>query len=312
MRLTLVLCAVISAVVLAAPASGSELIQDSNAQLLSLRVNGRGEALVTYRRPDGSVRHVLVWGAINARAPSEEVPQVRFRWDYAGGWGKYHNGRYWQRFSNRCSSYDGPALPMLVAACKAPNGSYWTVQAWQRRLPLLGFDPWLPAQSSWELHLSHFAGELPKLEVYANWTYNGRWQGLFGRYSYLGQPIFGFGANAKGVPKDKYGRNLYIDTFNSAYGPGWKRESGILTHRATGTFCHSFVPQKPFAGYPSQDVRPAAAGEKYRVTVGGPGVMPVMQVEVAGLTRSDLGRDGEIDAVFDKVMAGDRTCASER
>jgi hypothetical protein len=312
MRLALVLCAVISAVVLAAPASGSELIQDSNAQLLSLRVNGKGEALVTYRRADGSVRHVLVWGAINARAPSEGVPQVRFRWDYAGGWGKYHNGRYWQRFSNRCGSYDGPALPMLVAACKAPNGTYWTVQAWQRRLPLLGFDPWLPAQSSWELHLSHFAGELPKLEVYANWTYNGRWQGLFGRYSYLGQPIFGFGANAKGVPKDKYGRNLYIDTFNSAYGPGWKRESGILTHRATGTFCHSFVPQKPFAGYPSQDVRPAAAGEKYRVTVGGPGVMPVMQVEVAGLTRSDLGRDAEIDAVFDKVMAGDRTCASER
>jgi hypothetical protein len=312
MRLARVLCAVVSAVVLAAPASGSELIQDSNAQLLSLQVNGKGEALVTYRRADGSVRHVLAWGAINARAPSEEVPQVRFRWDYAGGWGKYHNGKYWQTFRKACVPYDGPAVPMLVAACKAPNGSYWTVQAWQRRLPLLGFDPWLPAQSSWELHLAHFSGELPKLEVYANWTYNGRWQGLFGRYSYLGQPIFGFGANAKGVPKDKYGRNLYIDTFNSAYGPGWKRESGILTHRGTGTFCHSFVPQKPFAGYPSQDLRPAAAGERYRVTVGGPGVMPVMQAEVAGLSRSDLARDGDIDAVFDKVMAGDRTCASER
>jgi hypothetical protein len=37
-----------------------------------------------------------------------------------------------------------------------------------------------------------------------------------------------------------------------------------------------------------------------------------MQVEVAGLTRADLGRDAEVDAVFDKVMAGDRTCASER
>jgi hypothetical protein len=312
MRLALVLSAVAASVVLAAPASGSELIQDANAQLLSLQVNHKGEALVTYRRADGSVRHVLAWGAVNARAPSEDVAQVRFRWDYAGGWGKYHNGRYWRTFRNGCSPYDGPALPMVVAACKAPNGSYWTVQAWQRRLPLLGFDPWLPAQSSVELHLAHFSGELPKLEVYANWTYNGRWQGLFGRYSYLGQPIFGFGANAKGVPKDKYGRNLYIDTFNSAYGPGWKRESGILTHKGTGTFCHSFVPQKPFAGYPSQDVRPAATGERYRVTVGGPGVMPVMQVEVAGLTRADLARDGEIDAVFDEVMAGDRACASER
>jgi len=312
MRLALVLCAVASGLVLAAPASGSELIQDANAQLLSLQVNGKGEALVTYRRPDGSVRHVLAWGAINARPPSEQVAQVRFRWDYAGGWGKYRNGKYWRSFRNACGAYDGPALAMLVAACKAPNGSYWTVQAWQRRLPLLGFDPWLPAQSNWELHLSHFSGELPELDVYANWTYGGRWQGLFGRYSYLGQPIFGFGANAKGVPKDKYGRNLYIDTFNSAYGPGWKREAGILTHKGTGTFCHSFVPQKPFAGYPTQDVRPAAAGERYRVTVGGPGVMPVMQVEVAGLTRADLSRDAEIDAVFDEVMGGDHTCASER
>ena len=40
--------------------------------------------------------------------------------------------------------------------------------------------------------------------------------------------------------------------------------------------------------------------------------MPVMQVEVAGLTRADLARDAEIHAVFDKVMAGDRTCATER
>jgi len=48
-------------------------------------VNGKGEALLTYRRGDGSVRHVLAWGALNARAPSEDVPQVRFRWDYTGG-----------------------------------------------------------------------------------------------------------------------------------------------------------------------------------------------------------------------------------
>ena len=72
------------------------------------------------------------------------------------------------------------------------------------------------------------------------------------------------------------------------------------------------VPRLQATGYPSQDLRPAAAGERYRVTVGGPGVMPVMQAEVAGLSRSDLAHDGDIDAVFDKVMAGDRTCASER
>ena len=308
--LPLLLLVVTLAVVPAAV--GSELVHDPNVTLLSLAVNGKGEALLTYRRADGRLRRVLAWGAVNARAPSAEISQVRFRWDYAGGWGKYRNGKYWRSFKNRCRSYDGPPLPMLVAACKAPDGSYWTVQAWQRRLPLLGFDPWLPQHTNWELHLAHFSGELPKLEVHPNWTYGGRWQAVFGRYTYLGQPIYGFGANAKGVPKDKYGRNLYIDTLNSAYGPGWRRESGILTHGGTGTFCHSFVPQRPFAGYPSQELRPAAPGERHRITVGGPGVMPVMQVELAGLTKADVSRDREFDSIFDQVMAGDKSCAGER
>lgn len=293
-------------------AGASELLQDANVTLLSLKVNAKGEALFTYRRSGGRLRHVLVWGAINARAPSVDVPQVRFKWDYAGGWGKYRNGKYWQSFKNLCRPYDGPPLPLLVAACKAPNGTYWTVQAWQRRLPLLGFEPWLPEHMNWELHIAHWSGELPSLEVFPNWTYDGRWHGLFGRYSYLGQPIFGFGSNAKGVPKDKFGRNLYIDTLNSAYGPGWKRESGILTHQRTGTFCHSFVPQRPFVGYPSQEMRPPANGERYRVTVGGPGVLPVMQVEVPGLSENDRSRDAEFNSAFDKVMAGDRICAGER
>jgi hypothetical protein len=311
-RLLVGACLVVAIVVVASPVSASELLQDPNVKLLSLKVNGKGEALLTYRRSDGRLRRVLAWGALNARAPSEDVPQVRFKWDYASGWGKYRNGKYWQSFKNRCRSYDGPPLPMLVAACKAPNGTYWTVQAWQRRLPLLGFDPWLPHHTNWELHVAHWSGELPVLEVHPNWTYGGKWQGVFGRYTYLGQPIFGFGSNAKGVPKDKYARNLYIDTLNSAYGPGWKRDSGILTHKGTGTFCHSFVPQRPFAGYPSQEIRPPATGERYRVTVGGPGVLPVMQVEVPGLSDNDRSRDGEFNAAFDKVMAGDRICAGER
>jgi len=294
------------------PARASEPIQDPNVALYSLKANAKGEALVTYRRSDGSIRHVLVWGALNARAPSAEIAQVRFRWDYAGGWGKYRNARYWRTFKNACRPYDGPALAMLVAACKAPDGTYWTIQAWQRRLPLLGFDPWLPQQTSWELHVAHFSGELPVLEVYAHWTYGGAWQGIFGRYTYLGQPVYGFGANPKGVPKDKYGRVLYVDTYNSAYGPGWKRETGILTHNPTGTFCHSFVPQRPFASYPSQDLRPAAPGERYRVTVGGPGVLPVMQTEIAGLTSADRSREPQLDATFDQVMAGDKACAAER
>src|SRR3970040_1709124 len=102
--LRLLMPAVLAASVLGAsstPAGGSQPLWDANVALLSFKVNGKGEALVTYRRSDGLVRHVLVWGALNARAPSADVPQGRLRWDYAGGWGKYRDGKYWTRFKKR-------------------------------------------------------------------------------------------------------------------------------------------------------------------------------------------------------------------
>jgi hypothetical protein len=312
MRLLILASLVLAAFALPSHAAASEPLWDANVKFLSLKVNPKGEALISYRLKGGKRRNVLVWGAINARPPTEGVPQVRFRFDYAGGWGKYRNGRYWKRFRDRCRPYDGPRLALLVAACKAPDGSYWAVQAWKRRLPLLGFDPWHPAQRNVELHVSHWTGPLARLELHPNWTYDGQWQGVFGRYSYRGVPVYGFAATPKGVPQDKYGRNLYIDTLNSAYGKGWKRESGILTHRRTGTFCHSFVPQHGYPHYPSQALRPAAHGERHRVTIGGPGVTPIVRVGIPGLKRRDRRRDAQFNAVFDRVMAGDSVCTHER
>jgi hypothetical protein len=304
--------ALAAALVGVSASSASRPLYDANVTFISLKANGKGEALITYRRSDGRLRRTLAWGALNARHPTEGVPQVQFKFDHAGGWGKYRNGKYWAKFKNGCRPYDGPPLPLLVAACKAPNGTYWTLQSWQRRLPNLGFDPWLPYHANVELHLAHWSGELPVLEVHPNWTYGGAWQGLFGRLSYLGVPVHGFSSTDKGVPKDFYGRNLHIDTLNSSYGAGWKREAGILVHKSTGTFCHSFVPQRPFAWYPSLEMRPSAPGERHRVTVSGPGVTPVLQVDVAGLSAADRSRDPEFNAIFDRVMAGDRLCAPER
>lgn len=301
----------------AAPASASEPLSDRNVRHVVLGANARGEALVTYTRADGSVRRVLVWDAINARTPDATVPQVRFRYDYAGGWGKYRR-LYWRGFRSTCGRYDGPPLPYLVAACKAPDGSYWALQSWQRGLPLLGFDAWRPEQTAWELHVSHWSGPLPVLEVYVNWTHGGAFQGVFGRFSYGGVPVYGFRSTAEGNPFERYSRNVYIDTYNSAYGPGWKRESGILVHRTTGTFCHSFVPQRPFPGYPSGEMRPAAPGERYRVTVMGPGVTPVVAWEGAGLPRFDpsnpqhLQMEDGFNRLFDALMAGDAICSGER
>jgi hypothetical protein len=312
-RLLFLLGALVAASALAAPALASQQLTDVDITFTSLKVNTKGEALVTYTTSRHTVRHVLLWGAINANAPADPaVRQVQFKRDYAGGWGKYHKATYWKTFKDGCAPYDGPALAYLVAACKAPDGTYWAVQSWQRSLPLLGFDPWKPGQTAYEFHVSHWSGDLPKLEVYTHWTYGGQWQGLFGRLTYLDSGVHGFGSTGDGNPRDRYGRNVYIDTFNSVYGAGWRRESGILVHKPSGTFCHSFVPQKPFPGYPSQDMRPPAPGERYRVTVMGPGVTPVVDWEGPGLTAADRASAVSITAVFDEIMAGDARCAAER
>lgn len=300
-----------------ASARASEPLPDLNVRAATLKVNGK-RALVEYTTTRGERRHVIVWGAINSRVPPRaDVRQVRFRYDFAGGWGIARK-QLWRTFPSNCRRYDGPPLPYLVAACKARDGSYWALQSWQRRLPLLGFDPWLPVQDDYELHVSHWNTELPVLEAYVNWTYAFQWQGVFGRLSYLGHPVYGFSSSTEGNPRDRYARNVYIDTLNSGYGPGWKRESGILTHRGTGTFCHSFITgQQPHTGYPSSGPRPSSRGERYRISVMGPGVMPTLMWEADGLpgfngSSAHHAIEQRANEAFDRVMAGDRVCARER
>jgi hypothetical protein len=312
--LALLLGCVAAALSLSSPAWGSEPFTDRPVVDPTLQVNAKGEALVTYKRTDGSVRHVLVWGAVDAVVPDAETsePQVRFKWDYAGGWGKYHDAGYWQGFKDACRPYTGPALAYFVAACDAPDGSHWALQSWQRNLPLLGFEPWLPGQAASELEISHWTKPLAVLDVYVHRTYQNTYQGLFGRLLWEGDPVYGFGSTATGVPMDRYGRNVYIDTYDSVYGPGWHREAGILLHKGRGTFCHSFVWQHPFPGYPSQAMRPPAPGARYRVTVMGPGVTPTVVWDGGGAWSWTGELQAQATSIFDRVMVGDRQCARER
>jgi hypothetical protein len=305
------LLAVVAFVVVASPAQASEQLGDVDATFLSLKVNASGEALVSYRKADGVRRDVLVWGAVNALAPDSQRAQVRFRFDYSGGW-RTHGPGYVRAFQNRCRPYDGPALVFLVAACKAPDGSYWALQRWQRLLPMRGFDPFRPGQGATELHVSHWSGPLPGLEVSPNWTYGGRWQGLFGRLSYGGAPVYGF-RTPSASRADRYARYVYIDTFNSVYGPGWRRDAGKVTHMGNGAFCFSFVPQLPPPGYPSRELRGPGNGERHRVTAMGPGVTPIVQWEGAGLERYDAAADHAFNALFDRLVGPtDGACALER
>jgi hypothetical protein len=233
------------------PVSASEHLGDRDVSFLSLKVNARGEALVSYRRADGQRRDVLIWGALNARAPDPDRPQVSFRYDYSGGWKSHGTAQYARSFRNTCQAYDGPPLVLLVAACTAPDGSYWALQSWRRLSPMRGFAPFRPEQDALELHVSHWSGPLPALEVSPNWTYGGSLQGLFGRLTYRGEAVYGF-RTPSATRSDSYARFVYIDTFNSVYGPGWKRDTGIVTHQPNGAFCYSFVAQVPPPGYPRE------------------------------------------------------------
>src|ERR671928_116960 len=167
----LAVAAALVAAALPSPAAGSQLV-DRNATAVQLAVNRKGEAMITYRRA-GRLKRVLVWGAVNARFPSAGSHQVRFKKDYAGGWGKYRR-LYWRGFRNVCRRYDGPALAWFITGCKAPDGSYWALQSWQTPLPDLGYIPWLPMQRARELHVSHWTGPLAQLEVHTDWIYGGR------------------------------------------------------------------------------------------------------------------------------------------
>ena len=239
---------------------------------------------------------MLAWGAVNALQPTAARSQIKFRIDYSGGYGTYKRD-VWKTFKDACSAYDGPELQWFVTGCKASDGSYWALQAWQRMLPNYGLVA-TPKQSVWELRLSHWSGPLPELTVNLNWAYR-KYHHVFGSFTYLGKPVHGFKSTPAGVPLDTFGRNLYLDTFNSAYGQGWRRENSFLMHKNTGKFCYGFY---------RHGARPEGNGERYRATIIGPGVTPDIFWADEALTAYDKDFDLEQHAAQKEFLAGDPLC----
>ncbi len=276
MRLGVALIA-LAAALAAVPLAQASFIVDRNTTGATLRISG-GTAIVNYRTR-GLTRSVTLSGAINARPPSSSS-QVAFKVVYA----------YGKKSGGACLPYDGPALPFLVTACEAPDGSYWALQSWQRLMPNYG-----GSSAAWELSASHWRGDLPKLEVWQDWKY-GKWQHLFGRLTYDGQGVFGFRSTSRGNPLDTHGRNLYLDTLDSTYGSGWRRENSFLAHNPTGVFCYGFFPHKGAPG----------VGERYRLTVQGPGVTPIVSWSGDALGAFDIGLQAEMTSLLRSF--GDQQC----
>jgi len=278
-----------------APNAGASQLIDRNAQGVRLAVNTHGQALLTYTA-NGRFHRLVAWGAINARYPNSSIPQIQFRKDYSG--------RSWSSAGSQCRRYDGPKLAWFVTGCSAPDGSYWAVQAWRRTLP--NFDgPSTSRLGSRELHLSHWTGQTAVLEAWTDWVYGGRYHHLFGRLTYAGQPVYGFSATRVGSPLDDYGRNIYVDTFDSRYGKGWRRENAFLAHRPTGIFCYGFYPFTK---------RGPGNGVKYRLNVVGPGVTPDVSIVVAGLhdydrnNAADVAYERQQNALLESILGVDKKC----
>ena len=125
--------------------------------------------------------------------------------------------------------------------------------------------------------------------AWADWSWVGRYHSIFGRLTYLGKPVHGFKTNKFGARLDKYGRLVYLDTFGSKHGPGWRRENSFVTHNPTGVFCNNFRPRNPLVGgyvHPAAyrgGTRGPGNGQAYRLTVEGPGVTPDVKWEGKGL-----------------------------
>ena len=270
----------ILALSLASPAGAAEIVT-RNATQIHLATDNQGRAMVSYYQR-GRMWHVFYSGALNARPPARGTKQVKFHVDYSGGRGK------WRHFKNRCRPYDGPKLAWFIAACTATDGSYWALQAWQRMLPNVGYLPWTHEQKVWELHISHWTGEVAQLEAYTDWVYGGRFHEVFGRATYKGEPVYGFKTTSSGKPLDTFGRLVYLDTLDSAYGAGWRRENSFVVHKPSGMFCYGFYPYSTYGSYPHQRSQKLTGnGEKYRLTLSGPGVTPDVTMSVNGLPDYD-------------------------
>jgi hypothetical protein len=265
------LALLLAAAFLAGPAFGSAIV-GRNVARPTLAIDRHGRAHVSYSI-SGRRKVLVASGAINARAPSRSRRQVQFTIRYGVG----GNGV--------CRPYDGPPLAWLVKACKAPDGSYWALQSWQRLKPNYG-----GAQGANELHLSHWRGAPAQLVIYQNWAEHS-YRHIFGRLTYRGRGVYGFKATGTGAPLDSYGRNIYVDTFDARYGKGWHRENSFLTHhrgRTLGDFCYGFFPH---SGHPS------GQGTKYRATVEGPGVTPDVMWAAADAGPFDAGIQSQMQAL---------------
>jgi hypothetical protein len=216
------------------PAAGASIKIAGNAHHPVLRVNGAGYATVIYTK--------------NGRRMSAVVtPSGRTIW------GRRAGGR------DVSVPTGAVAIPMVVTVRQTPDGRFWALQMWKRL-----------RNGPVELRFSRWRGQPTLLQMWARCC---KWRSeqVQGRATFHGRAIYGYGSTPSGVPTDRFGRNVYIDTFRRGR---WVRCMGILTHRPTGRF--------------SLWVRPYWRGTQYRGRMIGPNWGRTLAPDAEGWTASAL------------------------
>jgi hypothetical protein len=283
-RLLPLLSALALALVLPAAAGAAEIV-DRNVAAPELQVDTHNVALVTYS-VKGTKRHVLYWGAVNWAD--------KFSRDYSGGW-KSKVADY-KRFSNNCKPYTGPRLPLMIAGCDAKDGSHWALQQWQRLWKNYGGQ-----KAANELYISHWKGAAGELAIQTDYSYHGKHQHLWGKFTFHGKPVFGTKWTLQGVPMDKQGRNIYVDYLQQQ---NWRRVNSFLTHPPTAGFCYTFADHP--ASSPAWNGQ--GTGDAYRATAIGPGVTPLVQVHFAPPGPYSEPNDAASNAAQSELLSSDARC----
>ena len=152
----------------------------------------------------------------------------------------------YKRFSNSCKPYTGAALPFMIAACDAPDGSHWALQQWQRLWRELRRRQGRRTSSTSRTGAATSATSRSRpttATTASTSTCGARSRSTASRSSALKWTL-------QGVPLDKQGRNVYVDYLT---GPTWHRVNSFLTHPPTAGFCYTF------ANHPAARRRPGTA-----------------------------------------------------
>lgn len=133
-------------------------------------------------------------------------------------------------------------LPMAVVVVRDRRSRFHALQAWRR---LVG--------GPVELRYSRWRGAPTRLRLRSVPGSRRLEERVRGGLSYHGRPVYGYRSTPQGVPLDRYGRNVCLDSRQRG---SWRRMMGILTHRPTGLV--------------ALWIRPSWEGERYRGRVIGP------------------------------------------